>query len=262
MKFSRGTKDSHFGKNTPGGVINIKSRKAGDTHRSKFSASYASFNTQNYRVLADGPTGENSSYYFGLNRAESDGFPIILILKGMMLLQKVGMVDWDLTSLLKMDLKLDLEVLGKNSIWVLNHLFQEHLLEITKGSDFMIGIPAKMKQLKSNSNSQFLKLSVPTSFGNITSVTSRFDWEIDPSLVDLTFGDAQLANADLHAFGFISSTSKIIEDQERIAEELIFESDEDADWRWQLGLYFANDEIEGSAEEPFPTDLEDGKKIN
>jgi iron complex outermembrane receptor protein len=61
-----------------------------------------------------------------------------------------------------------------------------------------------------------------------------------------------LANADLHAFGFISSTSKIVEDQERIAEELIFASDEDADWRWQVGLYFANDEIEGRAERTFP----------
>ena len=70
----KGYQGHRFGKNTPGGVINIKSRKAGDTHRSKFSASYASFNTQNYRVLADGPTGDNSSYYFGLNRAESDGF--------------------------------------------------------------------------------------------------------------------------------------------------------------------------------------------
>jgi iron complex outermembrane receptor protein len=105
---------------------------------------------------------------------------------------------------------------------------------------------------KINSNSQFLKLSVPTTFGNITSVTSRFDWEIDPSLVDLTFGDARLANADLDVGGFVSSTSKIIEDQERIAEELIFTSDEDADWRLQLGLYFANDEIEGKAERTFP----------
>ena len=71
----KGYQGHRFGKTlAPGGAINIKSRKAGDTHRSKFSASYASFNTQNYRVLADGPTGENSSYYFGLNRAESDGF--------------------------------------------------------------------------------------------------------------------------------------------------------------------------------------------
>ena len=105
-----------------------------------------------------------------------------------------------------------------------------------------------------NSNSQFLKLSVATSLGNITSVTSRFNWEIDPSLVDLTFGDARLANNDIlfSAFGGLTSTSKIIEDQERIAEELIFTSDEDADWRWQLGLYFANDEIEGKAERTFP----------
>ena len=70
----KGYQGHRFGKNTPGGVINIKSRKAGDTHRSKLIASYATFNTQNYRILADGPTGDNSSYYFGFNRSESDGF--------------------------------------------------------------------------------------------------------------------------------------------------------------------------------------------
>jgi len=63
-----------FGKNSPGGVINVSSRKAGDIHRSKLYASYGSLNTQSYRVLADGPTGEHSSYYFGLNRSESDGY--------------------------------------------------------------------------------------------------------------------------------------------------------------------------------------------
>ena len=36
-----------FGKNSPGGVINVSSRKAEDTHRSKLYASYGSFNTQN-----------------------------------------------------------------------------------------------------------------------------------------------------------------------------------------------------------------------
>ena len=82
-----------------------------------------------------------------------------------------------------------------------------------------------MKTAQINSNSQFLKLSVAyRAMGNITSVTSRFDWGIDPSLVDLTFGDARLANNDIlfSAFGGLTSTSKIIEAQERIAEELIF----------------------------------------
>ena len=48
-----------FGKKLAPGVMNVKSRKTGETHRSKFSASYATFNTQNYRVLADGPMDDN-----------------------------------------------------------------------------------------------------------------------------------------------------------------------------------------------------------
>ena len=248
----KGYQGHRFGKNTPGGVINIKSRKAGDTHRTKLSISYATFNTQNYRVLADGPTGEKSSYYFGINRAESDGFAGNVNPLGN------DATSESLNSRLGFDFTTDngLEI-GIGGTWEEFELGAQPLVpRISSDNNKSIGFYGRdsneNEMTKINSNSQFLKLSVPTNFGNITSVTSRFDWEINPSLVDLAFVDAQLANADLAAFGFISSTSKIIEDQERIAEELIFSSDEDADWKWQLGLYFANDEIDGKAERTFP----------
>ncbi|MEC8421180.1 MAG: TonB-dependent receptor [Verrucomicrobiota bacterium] len=248
----KGYQGYRFGKNTPGGVINIKSRKAADAHRSKLSASYASFNTQNYRVLADGPTGDNSSYYFGLKRAESDGFADNLNPRGNDASSESwnGRLGFDFTT------ENGLEI-GIGGTWEEFNMGAQPLVpRTTSGNNKRVGFydrnSSENETAQINSNSQFLKLSAPTNFGNITSVTSRFDWGINPSLVDLTFGDAQLANADLNAFGFISSTSKIIEDQERIAEELIFTSDEDADWIWQLGLYFANDEIEGSAERTFP----------
>lgn len=248
----KGYQGHRFGKNTPGGVISVKSRKAGNTHRSKFSASYATFNTQNYRVLADGPTGDNSSYYFGLNRAESDGFTDNVNPAGNDATSKSwnGRLGFDFTT------ENGLEI-GIGGTWEEFKMGAQPLVpRISSDNNKSVGFydrdSSEKEITKINSNSQFLKLSVPTSFGNITSVTSRFDWEINPSLLDLTFGDARLANADLHAFGFVSSTSKIIESQERIAEELIFASDEDADWRWQLGLYLANDEIEGRAERTFP----------
>ena len=248
----KGYQGHRFGKNTPGGVINIKSRKAGNTHRSKFSASYATFNTQNYRVLADGPTGDNSSYYFGLNRAESDGFTDNVNPAGNDATSESwnGRLGFDFTT------ESGLEI-GIGGTWEEFKMGAQPLVpRISSDNNKSVGFydrdSSENEITKINSNSQFLKLSVPTNFGNITSVTSRFDWEIDPSLIDLTFGDAQLANADLHAFGFVSSTSKIIESQERIAEELIFASDQDADWRWQLGLYLANDEIEGRSERTFP----------
>jgi outer membrane receptor protein involved in Fe transport len=248
----KGYQGHRFGKNTPGGVINIKSRKASDTHRSKFSASYASFNSQNYRILADGPTGDSSSYYFGLNRAESDGFADNLNPLG----NDATSESWN--GRLGFDVSTDdgLEI-GIGGTWEEFDLGAQPLVpriasDNNKSRGFYDRDSSENEITTINSNSQFLTLSVPTSFGSIKSIASRYDWGIDPSIIDLTFADAQLANADLHAFGFISSTSKIVEDQKRIAEELIFASDEDADWRWQVGLYFANDEIEGRAERTFP----------
>ena len=74
LKFKAVFKGIALEKTPPGGVININTRRPGENHRSKLYASYGTFNSQNYRVLADGPTGENSSYYFGINRSETDGF--------------------------------------------------------------------------------------------------------------------------------------------------------------------------------------------
>ena len=42
-----GSQGHRFGKNSPGGVINIKTRRPDENHRSKLYASYGSFNTQN-----------------------------------------------------------------------------------------------------------------------------------------------------------------------------------------------------------------------
>ena len=248
----KGYQGHRFGKNTPGGVINIKSRKAGDSHRSKIRASYATFKTQNYRILADGPTGDNSSYYFGLNRAESDGFADNLNPLGNDATSESwnGRLGFDFTTE-------DGFEIGIGGSWEEFILGAQPLVpRVSSGNDKRVAFydrnSGENEIAEINSNSQFLKLSVPTESGKITSVTSRINWCIDPSLVDLTFGDAQLANADVAAFDFISSTSKIIEDQERVAEELIFASDQDADWIWQLGVYFANDEIDGKAERTFP----------
>ncbi len=248
----KGYQGHRFGKNTPGGVINIKSRKAGDSHRSKIRASYAKFKTQNYRILADGPTGDNSSYYFGLNRAESDGFADNLNPLGNDATSESwnGRLGFDLTTE-------DGFEIGIGGSWEEFILGAQPLVpRVSSGNDKRVAFydrnSGENEIAEINSNSQFLKLSVPIESGKITSVTSRINWCIDPSLVDLTFGDAQLANADVAAFDFISSTSKIIEDQERVAEELIFASDQDADWIWQLGVYFANDEIDGKAERTFP----------
>ena len=248
----KGYHGHRFGKNTPAGIVNIKTRRAGESHRSKLFASYGTFNSQNYRLLADGPTGESSSYYFGLNHSRTDGFADNINSSG----NEATAGSWNGRLGIDFTTADGVEV-GIGGTWEEFKLGAQPLVpRSSSGNNKRTGFydrdSSEDETAKINSNSQLLKISLPTAVFNTTSVTTRNDWRIDPSLVDLTFVDAQLANGDLAAFGFLSSTSKIIEEQKRIAEELTFSSEDESEWEWDFGINFANEEIDGQAERTFP----------
>ena len=246
----KGYQGHRFGKNTPGGVINIKSRKAGDTHRSKFSASYASFNTQNYRVLADGPTGDNSSYYFGLNRAESDGFADNLNPLG----NDATSESWN--SRLGFDFTTEdgLEI-GIGGTWEEFDLGAQPLVHRNSASGFYKRNSDLNEVGSISSSSQYLKLDSKTDFGGIKSVTSHNEWKLDPNFLDLNYADSGLAQMSgiLQTVGnSINSTSLIKEEHNGWAEELSFFSNNDEDFNWSISLFANVSEITGSAERHYP----------
>jgi iron complex outermembrane receptor protein len=247
----RGFQGHRFGKNAPGGVINVKTRRPGDTHRSKLFASYGTFDTQNYRILADGPMSNSSSYYFGLNRSSSDGFADNLDPLGN------DATSESLNGRLGFNWKTEggLEI-GLGGTWEEFDLGAQPIVPRNSGNDKYSGFysrnSAENERGDIGSNSQYLKLSKPTKFGRVTSTTSRNDWELSPNFLDLTFVDEILANADIAAFGFVNSTSEIHEHREQIAEELVFESDNDSDSSWALGLYLNFSEVDGKATRTFP----------
>ena len=249
----KGSQGHRFGKNSPGGVINIKTRRAVDVHRLKLFASYASFDTQNYRILGDGPTGKTSSYYFGLNRTTSDGFADNVNPLG----NNATYESWN--GRLGFDwVTVDGLEIGLGGTWEEFELGAQPLVpRASSGNLKRVGFydrnSSEQEIASIDSNSQYLKLTQATDFGRITSITTRNDWEINPSVVDLTLGHTTLANADVASGGpFVASTSTIIESQERIAEELTFSSDPDENLIWNLGFLFSKDEINGAAERTFP----------
>ena len=246
----KGYQGHRFGKNTPGGVINIKSRKAGDTHRSKLSASYATFNTQNYRFLADGPMGENSSYYFGLNRAESDGFADNVNSSGN------DATSESLNARLGFDFTTEGGVkIGIGGTWEEFDLGAQPLVHRNSASGFYIRNSDQNEIGNITSNSQFLKLETETGFGGIQSVTSHNAWKLDPNIIDLNYADSGLAftSGILSAVGNpITSTSTIKEDHDTWSEELSFYSDNDEDFDWSVSLFANVSEITGSADRHYP----------
>jgi len=249
-----------FGKNSPGGVINVSSRKAEDTHRSKLYASYESFNTQGYRVLADGPTGEHSSYYFGLNRSESDGYT-----------DNLNPTGNDATSE-SWNGRLGFEFSSGNGIEIsIGGSWEEYQLgaqplvpRLSSGnpkySSFYNRNSAVGENGKISMNSQYLNLRTESGWGEIQSTTSRNFWELNPSIVDLYFVDSGLAGLSLFRPD-LSSISQIIEERETIWEEIQLSNGQLGEFSWLIGLSIGNEDVNGDSNRlvPLPSD---GNKSN
>jgi iron complex outermembrane receptor protein len=252
----RGFQGHRFGKNSPGGVINVNTRRPGDTHRSKLFASYGSFDTQNYRVLADGPMSKSSSYYFGLNRSSSDGFADNLAPAGNdatseSLNGRLGF-NWVTESGLE---------IGIGGTWEEFDLGAQPVVPRANGgnpnyTNFYSRNSSLKEMGKMGSNSQYLGLAKETGFGRVRSITSRNDWNLDPNLLDLNFVDRDLASLipGLASVGkSIASSSQITEFREQWAEELIVESAANEESHWQLGTFLSFNQVDGKSNRIYPT---------
>ncbi|MBU61016.1 MAG: hypothetical protein CMI26_00785 [Opitutae bacterium] len=252
----RGFQGHRFGKNAPGGVVNVKTRRPGDTHRSKLFASYGSFDSQNYRVLADGPMSNSSSYYFGLNRSSSDGFADNLNTAGNDATSESlnGRLGFNWIT------KGGLEI-GIGGTWEEFDLGAQPVVPRANGGNSnYLNFYSRNSSINEignlESNSQYLNLTNKTNFGRIRSITSRNDWNLDPNILDLNFVDRDLASLvpGLASVGkSIASTSQISESREQWAEELIIESDSEEKSYWQLGAYLSHNQVDGTANRIYPT---------
>ena len=251
----KGYQGHRFGKNTPGGTINIKSRKAGEIHRSKLSASYATFETHNYRILADGPTSKNSSYYFGLNRSESDGFANNVNPQGNDAFSESwnGRLGFDFTT----DDALDI---GIGGTWEEFDLGAQPIVPRQSSGNpnyrnFYSRNSAINETGKISRNSQHLSIESNSDLGKIKSTTSRNFWKLDPNILDLYFVDSELANLSQFRPDLIS-TSKIIEKRENIWEEMQLSNGEDNDVYWSVGLSGGKEDVTGLSTRviPLPSD--------
>ncbi|MDG1326329.1 MAG: TonB-dependent receptor [Opitutales bacterium] len=251
----KGYHGHQFGKNSPGGVINVSTRKAGDTHRSKLYASYGSFNTQSYRVLADGPTGEYSSYYFGLNRSESDGYVDNLNTTG----NDATSESWNGRLGFNFTTSDGLEI-GIGGSWEEFQLGAQPLVprpssNNPKYSSFYSRNSGIGEIGKISINSQYLTVRTGSDWGDIKSTTSRNFWELNPSLIDLNFADSGLAGLSL-ARPDLSSTSQIIEERETIWEEIQLSNGQVGEFSWLIGLSIGNEDVTGDSTRlvPLPSD--------
>lgn len=250
VELFKGYRGHRFGKNSPGGVLNIKSQSAGKNHRSKLFVSYASFNTQSYRLLVDGPAGDDASYYFGLNRSKSDGFadntnPLGNDATSESLNGRIG-YDFRTAGGLR---------IGIGGTWEDFDLGAQPVVQRNANSGFYKRSSDQNEVGAIRSNTQFLKFESETEFGGISSTTSRTYWELDPNFLDLNYADSGLAlvSGFLESVGNpIDSSSMIKEEHDGWSEELTAFSDNDGSRNWTITIFANNTEIDGVADRHYP----------
>ena len=94
-----------------------------------------------------------------------------------------------------------------------------------------------------------------TDFGEIKSTTSRNFWQLDPSLLDLTFADSQLAGLSQFRPD-LDSTSKIFEERENMWEELKVSGGDIEEFSWLFGISLGQEDVTGTVTRtvPMPSD--------
>jgi iron complex outermembrane receptor protein len=223
----KGPQGGRFGKLAPGGAINLITKKPGETQTSKFSASYATFNTQKYNIASSGPMDEQFSYSLGVQRSSSDGF-----------LNNTSGRDndsetwngrlsfhWDGGAGTKATLGASFtsHELGAQPL-VLRNQADFYARDVNESNEFT----------EIDQNQQFLKLEHELDWATLHSITTRNFWKMNPNFLDIDF-----------MFG--ASTSTINQDQEFWTQELRFDFVKTEEKEITAGIFYSNEDINGLA---------------
>jgi len=235
----KGPQGSRFGKLAPGGAINLVTKKPGETQTSKVSASYATFNTQKYNISSSGPMDEEFSYSLGVQRSLSDGF----------LNNTSGRDNDSETWNGRLSFHWDG---GAGTKAILGTSFTSHEigaqpLVLRNQADFYARSVDEDEFTEIEQNQQFIKLEHKTELGTITSVTSRNNWDMNPTKLDI----------DLSVNP--GATSNIQQKQNNWGQELILSSITEDSLSWVFGSNFYSNDISGLATRwyvfPWPEDI-------
>ena len=235
VEILRGAQGHASGKLSPGGAVNLITRKPGDTQRSKVSASYGSFDTQRYGLGSSGPLGNDSSYSVSAQHSLSDGF-----------LNNTAGRDNDSESWngrLAFHWDGGAGTRASLALSFTTHELGAQPIVLRNQADFYARASDMDEYTEIDQDQQSLSVEHDLAGGKLVSITARSDWDMNPNLLDL----------DLSLFP--AATSSIEQDQSIWSQELRIENNEDPDMGWNLGLFYADEEVEGKATRFFLTGL-------
>ncbi len=234
----RGPQGHLFGRNAPGGVVDIRTQRAGEKAETRASVSYGELESRKFQILSSGPLKGSWSYNLTATQSARDGYIQDL---------NFGRAknDYDYAGG-------RLSVFGK---WKgLEVQAGASLERIDEGSQGLVPYSGpnplqsdtnEEEQSTNHRNSQWLVTSKKFDWGTLTSTTSRTEWKLGPYRQDLDM-TSDLSPSEI-AYALLD------QNQEIMAKGLELKSNQDQEkpFDWKMGLFYQDSETIGLSHRSF-----------
>ncbi|PAW67505.1 MAG: hypothetical protein B9S34_05350 [Opitutia bacterium Tous-C1TDCM] len=225
-----GPQGTDYGRNAPGGVIEIKTRTPGAQHRGKVLLDYGSFNFSALQAAFDGPINTQSGYSLALGLSDRDGY-ITNSAKKKTADDRSEFAGRG-TLFFRPDANTQIRVglyyeRARDDDGRLSSLFSPDPFSVSSDTAGQTAIERHQYSFQAKR-----KLDV----GTLIATTSRQSFDVDPSVTDL----------DLSPFP--AAFSRVLQNEETWTQELRFESTPTADkTQWRAGLFYFDHNTDGNA---------------
>jgi len=229
-----GAQGTDYGRNAPGGVIDIKTRTPGATHQGKVLLDYGSYKYSALQAAFDGPLNDQLGYSASVGLSEHEGYIDNTFKKrtadDRRSVSGRGALYWKAADQLQVRFGLNLEKTSDDATR-LTSLFSPDPFKVA--SDTNGETKTERLQLSLQAKKTF-------AWGTMTATTSRQKWDLDPSINDLDLSPLPLAS------------STVTQSEKFWTQEIRFESTPGANrTQWRAGGFYSDSTINGDATRVF-----------
>jgi iron complex outermembrane recepter protein len=225
-----GPQGTDYGRNAPGGVIEIKTRAPGAKHQGSFLVDYGSFTAASVQASFDGPLSRAFGYSASIGLAERDGY-IQNTFQNRTADDRRSVVGrgalyWKPDPTLQLRLGVQLEKFDDDAVR-LSSLFSPDPYTVASN------VNGETRLNRSQFSFQARKTF---RWGSLVATTSRQEFDLDPAITDLDLSPLSLAS------------SRVAQNERLLTQEIRAESTPTANRaQWRAGVFFSDSNIEGNA---------------
>ncbi|MEY2881390.1 MAG: hypothetical protein RLZZ15_3770 [Verrucomicrobiota bacterium] len=229
-----GAQGTDYGRNAPGGVIDIKTRTPGATHQGKILLDYGSYKSSALQAAFDGPLAAGLGYSASVGLSEHEGYIDNTFKKrtadDRRSVAGRGALYWKAADQLQVRFGLNFEKTSDDATR-LTSLFSPNPFQVA--SD--VNGETKLERLQLS-----LQAKKTFAWGAVSVTSSRQKWDLDPSITDLDLSPLPLAS------------SNVKQSEKFWTQELRFESLPGANrTQWRAGAFYSDSAVAGDATRVF-----------